>query len=403
MGRLVEQWFIEGLYSIGRFFLHPFTYFLLLFSFILGYYRVKKERKSFHIRVYDTFEDIRYTYSKGIGIGLIISFVTLLLGLSLPFGTIVLWTILTFILCLTFQPRWLSPVFTVGGTIFLTAALLKWGEESEPIYQFFVDIDQTNFQLLSLLLVLMLLVEGILIYKTASIRTSPSIIKSSRGLPIGNHTANRTWLVPLMLLVPGGNLSSPVSWWPVLSIGDQTFLLMFIPFVIGFHQRVQGSLPKESIQTTGKRVIWLSVICLIPAIIAIWVPIFSFIVAFIALVGREFMTVKQRMNDDSASFYFSKRDQGLVVLGTLPSSPGEKMSLQVGEIILKTNGQPVKSEDEFYKALQKNRAYCKLEVLGLNGEIRYAQGALYEGSHHELGILFVQDYNRWEQERASIS
>lgn len=403
MGRLLEQWFIEGLYSIGRFFLHPFTYYFLLFSFLLGYYRVKKERKSFHIRVYDTFEDLRFTYSKGIGIGLILSILALLLGLSLPFGTIVLWTILTFILSLTFQPRWISPVFTVGGTIFLSAALLKWGEESEWIFQFFVDIDQTNFQVLALLLVLTLLVEGILIYQTAHIRTSPSIIKSSRGLPIGNHTSKRSWLVPLLLLVPGGQLSSPVSWWPVLSIDDQSFLLMVVPFVVGFHQRIQGSLPKESIQTTGKRVIWLSMICLIPALITIWIPVFAFIVAFLALVGRELITVRQRMNDDSASFYFSKRDQGLMVLGTLPYSPGEKMKLQVGEIILKTNGIPVKSEDEFYKALQKNRAYCKLEILGLNGEIRYTQGALYEGSHHELGILFVQDHQKWQNESASIS
>jgi S1-C subfamily serine protease len=116
------------------------------------------------------------------------------------------------------------------------------------------------------------------------------------------------------------------------------------------------------------------------------------------MVGREIITIRQRINDNAAAFYFSKRDQGLMILGILPHSPAEKMNLQVGEMIMKVNGQAVKTVEEFYEALQKNGAFCKLEVIGYNGEIRFVQGALYVGEHHELGILFVQDDKKWETE-----
>jgi hypothetical protein len=62
------------------------------------------------------------------------------------------------------------------------------------------------------------------------------------------------------------------------------------------------------------------------------------------------------------------------------------------------NGHAVKTVEEFYQFLQKNRAFCKLEVIGFNGEIRFVQRALYDGEHHELGILFVIDEKKWETE-----
>ncbi|WP_162878450.1 PDZ domain-containing protein, partial [Klebsiella pneumoniae] len=87
-----------------------------------------------------------------------------------------------------------------------------------------------------------------------------------------------------------------------------------------------------------------------------WTPL-AIIAVGIAMVGREFITIRQRMNDASAAFYFSKRDHGLMILGILPQSPAEKMNLKVGEIIMKVNGYSVHTVDEFYQALQKNRAF----------------------------------------------
>lgn len=387
---LIEQWLLELLWAIGRFFIHPLFYLFFLLTLAYGYLRVKQERKSFHTRVRDLYDEMKFTYTKGIVMGLIVSVVLFALGLSLPFGAIVLMAIVTAVIGFTFQLRWLSAAFTAGLTLLAIQFI--------PEGSFFVGLSETSFASISILAGLLLVAEGFLIVRTAHLHTSPFLITSTRGLPIGNHQAKRTWMLPLLFLVPGGELASTLSWWPVLSINGEPFMLLFIPYFLGFYQRVQGSLPQESIKVTGRRVCWLGGITLAIAITSIWFTAAAFIAVIVAMIGREFITIRQRINDDSAAFYFSKRDHGLMILGILPHSPSEKMNLQVGEMVMKVNGFSVKTVDEFYQALQKNRAFCKLEVIGFNGEIRFVQRALYDGEHHELGILFVQDGKKWEDE-----
>lgn len=357
-----------------------------------GMLRIKRERSSFHIRVQDIYDEMKFTYTKGLLIGLFVSIAIFALGLSLPFGTVVILAIITAVLSFTLQLRWLSAAFTIGLTLLAVAFM------PDRFESFFVGFSGTSLASLSILAGILLVAEGILVMRTAHQNTSPFLKTSTRGLPIGIHQANRTWMLPLLLLVPGGDLTSSLAWWPVLSINGEPFLLLVIPFFLGFSQRVQGSLPKESINTTGQRVMWLGVITLVLAAGSIWWTPLAIIAVGIAMVGREFITIRQRMNDASAAFYFSKRDHGLMILGILPQSPAEKMNLKVGEIIMKVNGYSVHTVDEFYQALQKNRAFCKLEVIGFNGEIRFDQRALYDGEHHELGILFVQDHKKWEDE-----
>ncbi|USK33580.1 cell division protein [Bacillus sp. F19] len=390
---MLENWLLEFLLAMGRFFIHPLVYFFLIYSLVLGFIRIKRERKSFHTRIQDIYEEVRFTYSKGLLTGLLLSAVTFGFGMMMPLGSIIMLAAVTVILSLTFQLRFLSPAYTMGLTIFLVFLLMQADAVS-----FLPDLNETSFSLLAILMGLLMIAEGVLAYRTAHIKTSPFLLKSSRGLPIGNHVANRTWMLPLFLLIPGGSLTESLSWWPVLTIGDEPFLFVFIPYIIGFHQRVQGSLPKESIMVTSKRVIWLGLIISAVAVVSIWFMPLAFAAALLAIIGREFLTVRQRMNDNSAAFYFSKRDHGLMVLGILPHSPAVKLELEVGEIIMKTNGASVKTVDEFYQALQINGAFCKMEVIGLNGEIRYVQGAVYKGEHHELGILFVQDEKKWGTE-----
>lgn len=389
---MVENWLLELLWAIGRFFIHPLFYLFFLISFMYGMLRIKRERSSFHIRVQDIYDEMKFTYTKGLLMGLFVSIAIFALGLSLPFGTVVILAIITAVLSFTLQLRWLSTAFTIGLTLLAVAFI------PNRLESFFVGFSGTSLASLSILAGILLVAEGILVMRTAHQNTSPFLKTSTRGLPIGIHQANRTWMLPLLLLVPGGDLTSFLTWWPVLSINGEPFLLLVIPFFLGFSQRVQGSLPKESINTTGQRVMWLGVMTLVLAAGSIWWTPLAFIAVGTAMVGREFITIRQRMNDASAAFYFSKRDHGLMILGILPQSPAEKMNLKVGEIIMKVNGYSVHTVDEFYQALQKNRAFCKLEVIGFNGEIRFDQRALYDGEHHELGILFVQDHKKWEDE-----
>ena len=187
-------------------------------------------------------------------------------------------------------------------------------------------------------------------------------------------------------------MTLPLEWWPVFNMGEQiTVTPIFVPFVFGYSQLVQSALPSQAIKESGAKVIGLGIFILAVAIGSVWLPLLSIVAAALAILGREMLYYSDRAAKTSTSFYFTNKDNGVFILGVIPASPADKMGLQVGEVITKVNGKQVRSESELYEALQTNRAHCKLEVLDTNGEVRLVQKAVYEGEHHELGILFVQD------------
>ncbi|MEH7378025.1 PDZ domain-containing protein [Neobacillus drentensis] len=394
---MVETWLVELLKGTGKLFLHPVLYYLVFLTGILGVTRVKRERKNFHIRAHDAYFELRQLFPQGVLIGLVLSIIIVAAGIAVPFATILLIAVFTFLWSLTTNVRWISPAYTIGAAFF-AIILIAENNWSIPLFtKSFLSLGDKVYPSVVVVLGLMLIAEGILIFKNGGKGTSPKLAKSKRGQNVGLHEGKRLWMLPLFLLIPGNALQLPFDWWPVFHLGSQEYSLMLVPFAVGFHQKVKGMLPKVAIQLHGRRVIALGVFVTLLSIAGYWLPLSSIVVAALAVLGRELITLMTMMKDDNLPFYFSKKNQGLMIIGVIPESPASKMGLQVGEIISKANGVLVRDEKVFYEALQKNRAHCKLEVLDTNGEIRLLQRALYEGDHHELGILFVQDERKYDE------
>ncbi|RPJ98771.1 hypothetical protein BSBH6_04300 [Bacillus subtilis] len=393
------QWGFELLKSVGLFFLHPLFWFFIIVSLVFGYVRIKRERKTFHTRIADIYDELKFTYIKGLISGLLLSVVLGVLGISIPLGLLAIIAVITAAAALTLRANWMSAAYIVSASMLIGFGLQI--NQAEPFLERFPQGFAVVWPAMAVFLGLLIIIEGAVAYRSAHVRTSPALVVSSRGLPIGQQLANRIWLLPLFLLIPGNGLESHVSWWPVFTIPGGSFHFLWIPYFVGFGQRVQGSLPETSIRITAKRVCVLGlIVTALGAVSLLWTPLAGAAVCA-AVIGRIFLSIKQRVNDNAAPFYFSKRDQGLMVLGIIPNTPAEDLELKIGEIITKVNGIPVKNVSDFYEALQHNRAYVKLEIIGLNGEIRFDQRASYEGEHHELGILFVKDER--EDEAAVLS
>jgi PDZ domain len=392
---MVQAWLFELLKGTGRFFLHPVFYYLVFLSGILGVMRVKRERKNFHIRAFDAYFELRQLFPPGIIAGLILSVVVIAAGITVPFVAVLLIAVYTVLWSFTTNIRLMSPAYTVGAAFF-SIILIAESSWTIPLFMF-QSIDDKVYPSVVVLLGLLLIAEGYIIRKNGSKGTSPKLAKSRRGQNVGLHEVRRFWLLPMFLLIPGEALTTPFPLWPVFHIGAEKFSLLLVPFAIGFHQQTQGMLPKQSIHLLGSRVMKLGILIAVLSIIGYWYPLVSIGVAAVAIIGRESISLMQRMKDDSLPFYFSRKNNGLMIIGIIPESPADKMGLQVGELISKVNGVMVRDEQVFYEALQKNRAHCKLEVLDTNGEVRFVQRALYEGDHHELGILFVQDGRKYDE------
>ncbi|WP_264806762.1 PDZ domain-containing protein [Cytobacillus sp. NCCP-133] len=395
---MIEEWIFEFLKGTGKLLVNPVFYYLFFVAAYLGVSRVKRERKDFSVRAEKAYFELRQLLPLGLLAGLAISAVMVGAGLVIPIETIVFTAVLTFLWSLTTKVRWMAPVYTLGFAFFATMFAVEHQWPLPSFAKSATDTEQSIFPAIAVLLALLIIAEGFLITKKGRKGTSPKLVKSKRGQTIGVHETKRMWMVPVFLLIPGQALQAHVEWWPVFSIGDHSFSLILVPFAIGFYQRVQGTLPNEAIKLFGLRITVFGVLLLLLSAAGYWYPLAAVGVISLAIIGREFISLRQRMSEDQAPFYFSKRNHGIMVLGVVPDSPADKMALQVGEVVTKVNGVKIFDEKGFYEALQKNGAHCKLDVIGVNGQIRFVQRALYEGDHHELGLLFVQGDKKWDSE-----
>lgn len=395
---MAEIWLVEVGKGAVKLLLNPVFYVLFFYAAWLGVSRVKKERRDFSVRAENAYFELKQLLPLGILLGFIFSIIMVGAGLAIPLETIVFTAGLTLLIALTGKVRWLAPAYTVGFAFFLTTIAVQQEWPLPSWLQSVIDGEDILFPAVAVLAGLLLVGEGILIARNGSKGTSPGLMKSKRGQIVGIHEVKRVWMVPLFLLIPGDALQSAFDWWPVFSIGDNSYSLILVPFAIGFFQRIQSSLPARAVKNVGRRIIVLGALVLVTSAVAYWYPIAAVAAVAGAILGREILALRNRVHEDNATFYFSKQNHALMILGIIPNTPGSKMALQVGEMITKVNGVKVSDEKSFYEALQKNRAHCKLEVLDVNGEVRFVQRALYEGDHHELGILFVQGEKKWGHE-----
>ncbi|SDH20502.1 hypothetical protein SAMN05192534_102167 [Alteribacillus persepolensis] len=380
----------ELLKGIGRLFAHPLTYFIPFIMFLMGVMRVKRERHAFHTSVRGALFDVTVPLLPGVLAGICLSVFILVAGVTVPAAFVHLVGVITAVFLLFGRIRWLSPSYTIGLAMILAFFLPSFESDYTWLDEFFTELGQGDYRPVVVLLAVTLFIEGILLLKDGKRHTSPLIVKSSRGKWIGAHLLQRIWFIPAFFVVPGSAVEA-VNWWPVIPVNESGFALFLIPFVIGAKQRMFYALPAQTLQPVGKFVILLSLFIAVCAVFAYYEPLIIMYAAVVAMLFRSILMLWSRRQEQNHPPLFALRERGIRILGILPESPAEKMALQPGEIIMKVNGQEVNNEAEFYQALQKNSAYCKLEVEDEQGEVRHTQSTVYDNEHYELGLLFVKE------------
>ncbi|ARK32062.1 PDZ domain-containing protein [Halalkalibacter krulwichiae] len=368
---------------------NPVLYIGIAILYLMANYRVKKERMAFHTRVYRRMADFTIPFLPALLAGIYVSVVTIALGIVVSWEWLAIVAAFYLVLAVTTQLRWVTPVYALGLLLLLYGLepLLGRIDFLKPIYEI---LTQVPLVAVASLLIVLMIVEGFLIRINGAVYTSPRLEKSKRGKWIGLHVAKRLWIIPVILFIPEGVIPA-ISYWPAIHIGDVALQPVLVPFLIGFQQVVRGSIPTHPIKAIGNRVLGLGFLFSLFAIGSYFVPVLAVVLGVLAIVGRELLTYQTKALEEKRSAIFATKSKGCIVLGVLPGSPAEKMKISVGETIAKVNGQAVNSETSFYDALQLNSAFCKLEVLNHDGEVRFAQGALYDGEHHQVGILLVKD------------
>lgn len=401
MIKLAQEWGLELLKGIGRFFIHPSFYIAIIAAVFIGFLRVKRERADFHISVYPPLQELRRFLSSGWIAGIILSIISVACGFTISFGILATLFITTTFFTLIGGFRLLSSAFTMGLAFLVIYGANQFGVHIPFIGSYIEKTTDANLSGLVILLGMLLIIEGILMSRNGGKESSPKYRKSRRGLTVGAFQAKRMWFIPMFCFLPAGPLTAPFSWWPSFDWGTHSYSLILVPFIIGFQQQIQSNLPEAAVKKLGRQIMTAGIITTAIAVGGLWISILSLIGTVFAILARAWISYQHRVREGANPYYFTQRPDGLIILAVIPGSPADKLSLKTGEVIHKCNGQAVRNTDEFYRALQKNRAYCKLEVLDTNEQIRFAQGALFEGDHHELGIITVEEKKKWGTGEAS--
>ncbi|UOQ48273.1 PDZ domain-containing protein [Gracilibacillus caseinilyticus] len=390
------DWIMELGLAIVRMFMQPFMYLFFLLIFLSGYWRIKKDRQHHGAKVYPYFYEVRQSVSVTVIIGLLLSIVSVALGfiVSLPF--VLLLGAVLLVLSLANHFSVLSAAHGLAITAMITYVLNRYGSDYVP-EAWLQQLDTTNLFYIPIIIAILLFAEAWYVKRINADDTFPELSKSGRGKFIGQHRIKKLTIIPFIALFPVGSLESFVDWWPVFEIGQQSFGLIVVPYLLGFEYVVKTSLVRTATDWIAPRITLLAALVLLLAAGSYFVPFLTMIALAAALIGKEIVQYLYRAKEQQERPYFQPSDKGLFVLGTLPDSPAVDLGLQPGEEIMKVNDQVVRNEDHFYQAVNNNRAFCKLSVKDLEGELRFAQRALYEGEHHKLGILFVKETNMYQE------
>ncbi|WP_077328053.1 PDZ domain-containing protein [Virgibacillus siamensis] len=380
---MVESWFIELAKGIGKAFLNPLLYWILILVFLAGLRRIKRERHYFGFKLFDVFSEWNGTWVIGLISGLVISIVCLGAGVVFSYGTILVLSILAIILSISLRFSLLSASYTIGISCFILLLLPVVPVNLALFENWF---SKTNISGLVFLLAVMLIAEAMMIKRIRNNNTFPELVSGRRGMLIGVHHLKKIGVIPFFVLVPSGLITPFIPFWPYISMNGETYSLLLVPFLIGFDYQVSGSLPEKAAARISKSVLSLGVLVLLLAVGSIFIPWLSIIAVMLGIIGKELINFRHRNADQRNNACFMRRKKGIKILAVLPNSPADRLGVQVGDSIVKVSGQQVNSLDDFYYALQKN-TFFKLELVDENGEARYVQSALYEGDHHELGIV----------------
>ncbi len=369
--------------------IQPYYYIAILF--IAVYYRrqIALERKLIHVKLHSWGQETWRTVWSGLVMGLVVSLAAVALGISLT-GTAVACIWVVSLVLMLFRVRYLCFAYSIGvlGIIQFVLSFFPGILQSGSAGTIASVLREMDIPALLVLAALLHLAEALLARWQGARLATPLFLKGKRGKVVGGYQLQAFWPLPLFLLMPSGAGIGDLPWHPLLGGG---LGLVSLPVIIGFSEMTQGMLPgRKSARTAGRLLLYSIVLLALSGLAAWWSPL-TVLAALAAVLLHEALGWYSALEERSLSPVFVHPAAGRKVLAVLPDSPAQELGILPGEILLKVNGVLLTDAAQLHEALRMNPAFCKLEVQNREGESKYLQRAIYDGDHHQLGIILVPE------------
>jgi hypothetical protein len=375
--------------------IQPFYYVGLLFIVLQYRHQIALERKLFHSKLHSLLGETWRTTLWGLMIGLGASVLMAAAGTALQTGALIVLWIVSLVLIL-FRVRYFCFAYSAGilGVLHSIAAAFPPLANIDGIGWLIGVLTDLTMSSILLLVAILHLAEAVLIRSQGARQASPLFYQGKRGKLVGGYHMQGFWPVPLFLLVPvqaGTGMTLP--WQPLLGIGGSSvsWALIAFPVVIGYAEMTVSRLPQAKAKwTSGLLFLYGAAIFLLAVCVELW-PVLTIGASLACIMLHELLVWYSRWEEARRSAIFVHDERGLMILGVIPSSPAEQLGIVPGEIIHGVNGVKVRDKEQLHQALQLNSAFCKLEVINLEGQSKFLKRAKFSGEHHQLGIILAPD------------
>jgi hypothetical protein len=373
---------------------NPFYYIGIIYVILQYRKQIQLERKLFHTRLHSLLDETWRTLLWGLVGGLAISLIMLFVGVTLQQDVIALVWIVSLVMILA-RVRFLCLAYS-AGVIGIAHAALAWMPDITNlagIGWLLKLIAEADIPSLLMIVAVLHLLEGLLIGLQGARMATPLFLEGKRGQIIGGYQLQNFWPIPLFLLVPEQGAGTDVLPWGTLFGADLTsgWSLLAFPAMIGFTEMTTSKLPHDKARASSSRLILYGIIMFVLAIAAhYWSPLIL-AAALLSIALHEALAWYSSWYESNQPPMYVHSKRGLTVLSVILHSPAAEMGIQTGEIIHKVNGYKINTKADLHVAMQLNSAFCKLEVVNLQGEIKFLQRALFAGGHNQLGIILAPD------------
>ena len=379
------------------FLLQPLVWLGLLRSYLTAKRRVKSERQHFQSAINPQLVEVHHFLVDGCLLGVLMTIISLALGLVVAPIWVVIYEVVAAI-SLIIIPGALVPV-----TAFGLSWLVYWIMSPElttvggALQRHGVAMTSMSGNLVVnglLLLAIVLAATAVLLRHYDYEGRSPQLQPDQRGKRLVRYQWQQLLVLPVGVLVPGDWLHATISWWPVFMVGERSFSILLLPLLVGTSVRVYKQLPQIAWRQLAARYGWVTLASVLVAIIArfaVLSPQWLLALMGLIVVLTWGILAQHRYHDRHQQFRYSDTEQGVRVIGLRPHAPADKLNLDLGDIILECNRQPVNTEAEFYAALLKSPTYVHLKVRNRQQELIITETAIYNGAPHELGIVLFTD------------
>lgn len=379
------------------FLLQPLVWLGLLRSYLTAKRRVKSERQHFQSAINPQLVEVHHFLVDGCLLGVLMTIISLALGLVVAPIWVVIYEVVAAI-SLIIIPSALVPV-----TAFGLSWLVYWIMSPElttvggALQRHGVAMTSMSGNLVVnglLLLAIVLAATAVLLRHYDYEGRSPQLQPDQRGKRLVRYQWQQLLVLPVGVLVPGDWLHATISWWPVFMVGERSFSILLLPLLVGTSVRVYKQLPQIAWRQLAARYGWVTLASVLVAIIArfaVLSPQWLLALMGLIVVLTWGILAQHRYYDRHQQFRYSDTEQGVRVIGLRPHTPADKLNLDLGDIILECNRQPVNTEAEFYAALLKSPTYVHLKVRNRQQELIITETAIYNGAPHELGIVLFTD------------